>query len=157
MHSEENKAVLISKEENSSKCDEAGNSQLKEHEKTQTLITNGESVKCNNEINKLDDSCPTSKNHTGTVNGYTHTTDVKGEGQNEKEKIQAHLKIYASLKPFKCKDCGKEFWKESSLQTHMIQHSGEKPFKCKECGKGFMGEKPLKSHYLVHSGERPSL
>ncbi|OZC07169.1 zinc finger, C2H2 type [Onchocerca flexuosa] len=40
-----------------------------------------------------------------------------------------------SKKPFKCKQCGKEFKQNNDLRRHERAHKGTKTLKCDECGK----------------------
>eukprot|EP00116_Pleurobrachia_bachei_P001897 sb/3462159/ len=67
-----------------------------------------------------------------------------------------HKRMHNGDKPFKCKDCGKNFSQKSSFQVHQRSiHSGERPFKCKECGKTFAQLGNLKVHMRQHTGEKP--
>ncbi|XP_052070866.1 zinc finger protein 234-like [Mytilus californianus] len=152
MSSQEFEPIPIPTDAISSKHDENDTSHLQTDLKTNTCITNQEPVKCDEVVHKLD-NCQDKLEHMGTCNGGTHKTDAdKGIGQTE----HIPTKRKSTYKPFKCKDCGKEFCHESRFQTHTLrEHSEEKPFECKECGKGFMKNKHLQSHLGLHSGERP--
>ncbi|XP_071179453.1 zinc finger protein 845-like [Mytilus edulis] len=119
---------------------------------TNTCIPNQEPVKCDEVVSKLD-NCQDKFEHMGTCSSGTHKTDAD-EGIGETGHMPINRK--STYKPFKCKDCGKEFCHESRFQTHVLrEHSEEKPFECKECGQGFMKDKHLQSHLGLHSGERP--
>ena len=63
--------------------------------------------------------------------------------------------IHKGEKPYKCKDCNKDFVQKSALTEHQRIHSGEKPYKCKECEKYFAQRSSLSVHLRTHSGEKP--
>ncbi|XP_026087925.1 zinc finger protein 585A-like isoform X1 [Carassius auratus] len=70
-------------------------------------------------------------------------------------KLQNHIQTHEVEKSLTCKDCGKIFWKQSSLIAHEKTHWPVKPYACSICGKGFNQLKALKKHSQDHAGETP--
>ncbi len=62
---------------------------------------------------------------------------------------------HSGEKPYKCKDCDKNFAKKTTLKVHQRIHSGEKPYKCSDCDRDFAQRSTLESHQRTHSGEKP--
>lgn len=61
----------------------------------------------------------------------------------------------ASMKSYKCSECGKTFRHRSVLELHMRIHSKDKPYQCKVCGKGFRFSSYLQQHLIIHTGKKP--
>lgn len=61
----------------------------------------------------------------------------------------------ASVKSYKCSECGKTFRHRSVLELHMRIHSKDKPYQCKVCGKGFRFSSYLQQHVIIHTGKKP--
>ncbi|XP_063003645.1 zinc finger protein 835-like [Elgaria multicarinata webbii] len=56
-------------------------------------------------------------------------------------------------KPFRCRDCGKDFAYFGRLVMHRRAHTGDFPFQCAECGKGFIHKCYLNLHWKIHAKE----
>jgi KRAB domain-containing zinc finger protein len=67
-----------------------------------------------------------------------------------------HMLVHQNLKPFSCKECGKNFLKFYQLKNHLKAHSDfAKPHLCQECGKSFSEADYLNRHLKRHSGIKP--
>ena len=59
-------------------------------------------------------------------------------------------KAKAMTKYKKCKDCNKEFTRNSDLEKHLEEHKNIKEFKCDKCGKEFFLKWRLSKHEEIH-------
>uniref|UniRef100_A0A336KP68 CSON011985 protein n=1 Tax=Culicoides sonorensis TaxID=179676 RepID=A0A336KP68_CULSO len=70
--------------------------------------------------------------------------------KNRNWDLQNHEKMHSNLKPFKCKDCPKEFRRATHLKTHIYNvHTpiSEKPdHRCLACTKEFKNVESLRKH-----------
>ncbi|XP_034985703.2 zinc finger protein 850-like [Zootoca vivipara] len=57
-------------------------------------------------------------------------------------------------KPFRCRDCGRDFAYLARLLSHRKEHAGNFPFQCAECGKSFTSRNYLSLHWRIHTKER---
>ena len=69
--------------------------------------------------------------------------------------LKLQTKTLTKEKPFKCKQCSKEFSTSSGLFYHKIIHSQKTPYQCKFCPKAFGRKYSLNRHMQIHTRERP--
>ncbi|XP_012565572.2 zinc finger protein GFI1 homolog pag-3 [Hydra vulgaris] len=75
---------------------------------------------------------------------------------NKIKHAQILSKRFEYNEPFySCAECGKKFYRWTSLTTHMLIHTDEKPFQCTYCGKKFLRKSDLKKHEMMHTGVKP--
>lgn len=58
-------------------------------------------------------------------------------------------------RPYKCKQCPKDFPTKDTFKKHMLAHTDERQYKCGECGKLFKRVSHAKEHLKIHTNERP--
>ncbi|VDL59434.1 unnamed protein product [Hymenolepis diminuta] len=63
----------------------------------------------------------------------------------------------ATLRRFKCDECGKSFSRNENLNIHiMCVHKNQKPFQCPDCDKSFTAKYSLQTHAMrAHGDLRP--
>merc|ERR1712150_388922 len=72
--------------------------------------------------------------------------DYKGQAGSVGKKRHYDTR-HLGIKPYKCKDCEKEFADLNSKKKHQIaKHSNEKPFICEECGFSAAWKSSLDKH-----------
>ncbi|XP_061441680.1 zinc finger protein 684-like [Rhineura floridana] len=89
---------------------------------------------------------------------HVHSGEQQRVAQAEHEKDHSQKpKLKAcrnSLpKPFRCRECGKDYARWGSLMTHRRRHMGDLPFQCAECGRGFVHRNHLNIHWKTHAKE----
>nr|XP_021199290.2 zinc finger protein 90-like [Helicoverpa armigera] len=73
-----------------------------------------------------------------------------------KNSLEAHInKVHLNIRPYKCNECGKGFYKKSNLTQHFVTHEKVKDKTCEICGDTFVNEKTLFEHLMLHSGQKP--
>uniref|UniRef100_A0A3P9IB06 C2H2-type domain-containing protein n=1 Tax=Oryzias latipes TaxID=8090 RepID=A0A3P9IB06_ORYLA len=107
---------------------------------------------------------PPADEDIGSAEGSSHSCRVCGQlfhGRGfllkHAEKHSSESKTHTGQKPFRCKDCGKEFPRKGSLERHMRLHAGERPYICEFCGKTFIENTVLKRHIKSHTGGKPRI
>lgn len=65
--------------------------------------------------------------------------------------LQCHLIIHTGLKPYKCKECQKQFAHNSDALKHQKIHSGIRPFACQLCSSTFVRREHLTRHAKTHN------
>lgn len=93
-------------------------------------------------------------NHEFSVHGVVprkfHCYDC-GKIYDSQRSLSAHYKCcHLKLKPHKCTECSKAFWKKSGLTKHMVTHTKERNYECDKCGKSFGTGSTLKQHMKIH-------
>lgn len=95
-------------------------------------------------------------NTMGGNGGVNLTNDGGFEPKKNRKRRQATSTLHSmtpeTAERNRCRLCGKQFRRPSSLQTHYYSHTGEKIFKCpwKECGKLFSVKSNMTRHYKLH-------
>ena len=69
-----------------------------------------------------------------------------------REKLNLHVKLHTTVRPFDCEICKKRFKTKANLKQHMVTHSNDRPHKCELCQKSFKTKECLSSHMFVHGG-----
>lgn len=69
--------------------------------------------------------------------------------------LRIHIRSYhLMLRPFKCSQCGMEFYKNIELKMHMVKHTGVRDFECGVCNKAFGRKSTLREHMRIHTNDR---
>ena len=67
--------------------------------------------------------------------------------------LEQHEKEHGGVKPYKCPECNKDFYRETRLLRHIDGHN--KPFKCDTCGQVFGRNDLLIDHKNTHLAQMP--
>lgn len=85
-----------------------------------------------------------------------HVCEFCGRVFTKSSHLVQHELTHVAEKPFKCSDCGKDFWYKASLIGHVKQnHTGDVNYTCEVCGKRFFKKTELTRHKPSHSNETP--
>ncbi|KAG7166158.1 zinc finger protein 721-like [Homarus americanus] len=82
-----------------------------------------------------------------------HRCDQCDKQFYRKFNLAVHKRKHSSDRPHECKICHKRFKSSVSVKIHMEIHSDKRPFMCENCGKVFKTLSVLESHRTIHTGE----
>uniref|UniRef100_A0ABM0ML25 Zinc finger protein 224-like n=1 Tax=Saccoglossus kowalevskii TaxID=10224 RepID=A0ABM0ML25_SACKO len=77
--------------------------------------------------------------------------DIQEESTNDD-----NINVRTTFKNFRCRVCGMQFLRKSTLKLHDRTHVKKKTFKCLSCGKIFLLKNTLKLHKKKHANEKSS-
>jgi len=77
--------------------------------------------------------------------------------RNKTDYVVHTNKYHLNIRPFKCQQCGMQFFAKSNLTAHQLIHSDQARFVCPECGKRFKQRQGLRVHRYIHKSadDRP--
>lgn len=65
--------------------------------------------------------------------------------------LTVHVRnLHLMERKYKCKYCGKKFFRNDCLKEHLSIHSGKKEYQCDLCKKAFVRKATLKDHLRTH-------
>ena len=120
-------------------------------EETSEMEWEKDSKKCPK--NKFSQHCKFCTNSYGCMNNLKlHERECKEKLHSDVNETNTTTHVHHH---FKCKECGKQFGKSSSLTINIRTHTGEKRYGCKRCDKQFSTNGSLITHMRTHTGEKP--
>ncbi|XP_044736567.1 zinc finger protein 660-like [Chrysoperla carnea] len=97
--------------------------------------------------------------HRERVHGkHKYHCSLCSHQSNNKTNLMQHIRLHLTHeREFVCDQCGKSFYRNSTLKEHKILQHNEKDqqFACEICGKLFKRNCEVSRHLLTHSEERP--